>query len=72
MNLLIKSQCNTAENTEKNGISQYRAAAGAAVDAEYDLLDPDLRIVMKQWETLPIAIKTAILVLVRLGDSESG
>ncbi|QEG33942.1 hypothetical protein [Bythopirellula goksoeyrii] len=61
---MIKIQCISTENSEKNSISRQRAASGAAVDAENTPLDPDLATVIEQWASLPKAIKSGILAMV--------
>ena len=70
MNLLIKSQSVTPENTEENTQSSNRAAQGAAVEHENAVIDPDLLVIIERWPDLPDALKAGIVAMIQTAKSK--
>ena len=63
--VLYSNQQHTPKNPEKNTHSREGAAAGAAVGAENEPVDPDLQAVIERWPDLPDVVKVDILAMVQ-------
>ena len=55
----------THENPEKNGLSENGGAPGGAPEPETGAFDPELAAVIERWPTLPQAVRTEVLAMVR-------
>ena len=58
------------ENPEENDLFQNCAAPGAANETQNIHIDPDLQTIIERWNDLPLSIKTALMDLVNMKDSE--
>lgn len=63
---------NDNQHNDLGNSPQSRAAAGAAIQAKIDPIDPDLAELVARWPTLPEAVRRRLLEIVReaAGDAE--